>query len=404
MREKGDDLWRQDLEHPYNAIQLVLEHSPTVFFTRDETDDVFTFVSDNVNIFGYKPKAFYSPKFDFNALIHADDRERIASERRRSLAGKAKKYSLEYRLLSKTDSVQWIEEKGYIDRSPDGAALLTRGVLIDCTERKHAEQILHGLVSELKSSIAETETLHRAKTDLIHILAHDLKNPLSAVMLMVDLLLKKHVDMPVEAVNKRLSNIKDALLRMRDIIDNVLVGSSHYVQFSHLNLEPVGLANCIESVVSSCEPLAAAKRIRLVVDADKRVPKAKCDRVAALQILENLISNAVKFSPFDSEVHIRLSAVGEFVRISVCDQGPGLSDDDKQKLFQKFAKLSAKPTGGESSTGVGLSIVKSYVDAMNGRIWCESELGNGATFIVELPAANESVPLESAPQHIENAS
>ncbi len=402
MPEKDDDLWQIGSEHPYNAIQLVLEHSPTAFFVRDETDNAFTFVSDNIRIFGYKPKAFYSPAFDFNALIHEDDRERIKSERQKSLAGRAKKYSLEYRLLSKTNEIQWVEEKGYIDRSPDGVALFTRGVLIDCTERKRSELILHGLVSELKSSIAEVENLHRAKTDLIHILAHDLKNPLSAVMLMVDLLLKKHADMPVEAVDKRLSNVKDAMLRMRDIIDNVLAGSQH-AQLFHLNLEPVGLANCIESVVSSCEPLAGAKRIRLVVDADKRVPKAKCDRVAALQILENLISNAVKFSPFDSVVHVNLSAAGEFVRVSVCDQGPGLSDDDKHNLFQKFAKLSAKPTGNESSTGVGLSIVKGYVDAMNGRIWCESELGNGATFVVELPAAGESVQLESAQQQIENA-
>jgi signal transduction histidine kinase len=72
--------------------------------------------------------------------------------------------------------------------------------------------------------------------------------------------------------------------------------------------------------------------------------------------------------------------------VEVQDEGPGLSDEDKKKLFGKFARLSARPTGGEHSTGLGLSIVKRLVEAMHGRVWCESELGKGATFIVELPA------------------
>jgi signal transduction histidine kinase len=74
-----------------------------------------------------------------------------------------------------------------------------------------------------------------------------------------------------------------------------------------------------------------------------------------------------------------------FLRIEVRDEGPGISPQDRKKLFGKFARLSARPTGGEHSTGLGLSIVKTMVEAMNGKVWCESELGKGATFIVELP-------------------
>jgi signal transduction histidine kinase len=77
----------------------------------------------------------------------------------------------------------------------------------------------------------------------------------------------------------------------------------------------------------------------------------------------------------------------DYLRIEVADEGPGISEEDKKKLFGKFARLSARPTGGEHSTGLGLSIVKKMVEAMNGRVWCESELGKGSTFIVELPTA-----------------
>jgi signal transduction histidine kinase len=104
-----------------------------------------------------------------------------------------------------------------------------------------------------------------------------------------------------------------------------------------------------------------------------------------MQVLDNLISNAVKYSPLGKRILVRVVNTDRAVRIEIQDEGPGLSEDDKSKLFGKFARLSARPTGGEYSTGLGLSIVKKMVEAMNGKVWCESELGKGATFIVELP-------------------
>ena len=103
-----------------------------------------------------------------------------------------------------------------------------------------------------------------------------------------------------------------------------------------------------------------------------------------MQIFDNLLSNALKYSPQNTKVCVELSSAGGKVRFSVCDEGPGLTEDDKQKLFGKFARLSAEPTGGEHSTGLGLSIVKKMVEMMGGEVRCESESGKGAAFIVEL--------------------
>jgi signal transduction histidine kinase len=104
-----------------------------------------------------------------------------------------------------------------------------------------------------------------------------------------------------------------------------------------------------------------------------------------MEIFDNLVSNAVKYSPQGRNIYVRVARQAENVLIAVQDEGPGLSEDDKAKLFGKFTRLSARPTAGEHSTGLGLSIVKRMVEAMNGKVWCESELGKGATFIVELP-------------------
>jgi signal transduction histidine kinase len=106
-----------------------------------------------------------------------------------------------------------------------------------------------------------------------------------------------------------------------------------------------------------------------------------------VQVLDNLVSNAVKYSPAGTTIVISASQADGKVTVAVKDQGPGLSEEDQKKLFQKFTRLTARPTGGESSNGLGLSIVKRLAEAMNGNVGCHSVLGQGATFFVQLPVA-----------------
>ena len=114
------------------------------------------------------------------------------------------------------------------------------------------------------------------------------------------------------------------------------------------------------------------------------------DKMALRQILDNLISNAVKFSPFSKKIYFKMHGDGEKITFSIKDEGPGLTEDDKLKLFGKFNRLSAQPTGDENSTGLGLSIAKKLTEAMNGKIRCESEAGQGAEFIVEFPINSDN--------------
>ena len=111
----------------------------------------------------------------------------------------------------------------------------------------------------------------------------------------------------------------------------------------------------------------------------------RADRNAVVQILDNLISNAIKYSPPQTLVRIHGARDKDFAFVSVTDQGPGISEDDRKKMFGKFARLSAKPTGGESSNGLGLSIVKRLAESMDGMVKCESRSGAGSTFSIFLP-------------------
>ena len=105
------------------------------------------------------------------------------------------------------------------------------------------------------------------------------------------------------------------------------------------------------------------------------------------QVIENLLSNAIKFSKTEKNIYINITSDDTAALCEIRDEGPGLSESDKKKLFKKYQKLSAIPTGNESSTGLGLSIVKKFVDAMNGEIWCESEVGKGTSFFVKFNLA-----------------
>jgi signal transduction histidine kinase len=155
--------------------------------------------------------------------------------------------------------------------------------------------------------------------------------------------------------------------------------------------------------VGDYQQRAADKNITLLLDAPTAM-FALADERRLHQVLDNLVSNAVKYSPAGRQVVVRLTDYAHreinvsntatpslqepnTIRIAVHDQGPGLTEEDKTKLFGKFVRLSAQPTDGEHSSGLGLSIVKRMVEAMNGKVWCESEAGKGASFIVELPQA-----------------
>jgi signal transduction histidine kinase len=175
----------------------------------------------------------------------------------------------------------------------------------------------------------------------------------------------------------------------------------------------LNVGGIVQALISQYRHAADKKRITIQEEMQDEVDySVMADESATQQVIENLLSNAVKYSPHGTTITVRVSvnqnlgggavlfkedldrldeitnqSQKSYARIEVCDEGPGLSTDDKLKLFGKFSRLSARPTGGEDSTGLGLAIVKTLVEAMNGRVWCESELGKGATFIVELPSA-----------------
>jgi signal transduction histidine kinase len=147
----------------------------------------------------------------------------------------------------------------------------------------------------------------------------------------------------------------------------------------NLNLMPL-----VRSVIADYKQRAESKNITVNFDSKKDYV-IMGDKNSLNSVFSNLISNAVKYSPQNKSVHINFSFKEGYVTTEIKDEGPGLTMKDKEKIFEKFAKLSAKPTGGEESIGLGLSLVKKLVNLNNGKVWVESEQGKGASFFVKLP-------------------
>lgn len=242
--------------------------------------------------------------------------------------------------------------------------------------------------------------LNEQKNEFLGIAAHDLRNPLANIMTVGSLLREDlasyEAELPPESAPLPPSagwgtrTIETSAAKMLHLVENLLDVNALERGAINLTLESVDIAQLAEASLERFRHAAQAKSITLqreIVPHGKKEALAIADRGYAEQVLENLVSNAIKYSPHGKSVLVLVNAGNGIVRVEVQDEGPGLSESDKARLFGTFARLSALPTGGEQSTGLGLSIVKKLVESMKGRVWCESELGKGATFIVELPQA-----------------
>ncbi len=231
----------------------------------------------------------------------------------------------------------------------------------------------------------ELENLNMEKNEIIGIVAHDLKNPIGAVRGLSELIHSGFVDQ--QQIPEVTGQIVITADRMLELVKNLLDVNqleSGGMQFQRVAFDIVPV---LESIIQQYHAQASAKNIALHCIPESASNLILADEQATVQVLDNIISNAVKYSPHGKSIFVRVKSSTEGVRVEVQDEGEGISEADMTKLFGKFARLSARPTGGEHSTGLGLSIVKKMVEAMNGRVWCESEFGKGATFIVELPGA-----------------
>jgi two-component system, sensor histidine kinase and response regulator len=241
----------------------------------------------------------------------------------------------------------------------------------------------------LKAARDRSRQLAEDKDELLGILAHDLKNHLGGMQMSANLLRERMAksgdDKPAQLCENICHSTGQLLAFVREFLANS--AADHGIK---VKLEAVNLGEAVTRAAQDYREAARRKNldIRAVVPAEPA--NILADRNALTQVLDNLLSNAVKFSPPGRRITIIVRSSEGGVECLVQDQGPGFTEKDKTRMFRRYGRLSARPTGGEPSTGLGLSIVKKLVQAMNGVLTCDSTPGQGATFTVRMDRAADS--------------
>jgi len=255
----------------------------------------------------------------------------------------------------------------------------------DITQKKEREEEIQRLLAELSESNAKLSKLNKFKDQVIGMLAHDLRNPLYTINAFSESFLDMEKNENLNDIQlDHITRIHRASNGMMELIINLLDFAKIESGKLVLNKMEYDFNDTIQERISSAQVISKNKEIEILQDLEK-FPPFYFDRLYIGQAIENLISNAVKYSPLGSTIHIASRNHGAIAEFSVRDDGPRISMENQKLLFDEFMTLDARPTGGESSFGLGLNIVKNLVSAHDGKLGVISELGKGSTFSFTLP-------------------
>jgi signal transduction histidine kinase len=240
---------------------------------------------------------------------------------------------------------------------------------------------------DLEQALADLEQLPIFDPHDITFAAHALNNFLTVIEGGVGLLMDALHDHPEREIHTWLEGLQHAAGLMTHAVSQLMNTSAH--ENPEMRRDKVDLPLLAERASMYYQRIADRKRIRLTCESHAETPYAWTDRVAVAAVMDNLLSNAVKFSEPGKAVRIAVTSEPSHIVCSVEDEGPGLTESDRKRLFQRGVRLSPEPTGGELSTGYGLAVAKNLIDRLDGEIWCESEPGRGARFSFRLPVYGE---------------
>ena len=249
------------------------------------------------------------------------------------------------------------------------------------------------LFHEIEDKGRQLETASQHKSQFLANMSHELRTPLNAILGYTELILDNIYGETPQKMRGVLERIQRNGKHLLGLINDVLDLSKIEAGQLTLALADYSLKDVVHSVFAAVESLANEKKLALRVEMPNNLPVGRGDERRLTQVLLNLVGNAIKFTD-QGEVAVKASALNGAYTLSVCDTGPGIPPDDQAKIFEEFQQADSSATKKKGGTGLGLSIARRIVELHGGRIWVESEVGNGATFSISLPVKVEQQQAE----------
>jgi len=250
-------------------------------------------------------------------------------------------------------------------------------------ELRNQNRELEERINRLSNSKIELEELQKQKDELFAIIIHDIKNPASLIKSLVELL--RSYDLTASEQQEIIQDIVETTTKIVSLSQEVSRVLALEGSRMTLEIEEIDINELISSIFNRNIVAADKKSIEMKCEVSEGLPNCECDPQKIEDVIDNLVSNAIKFTHKNGVVKLRSRYDDNKIIVEVSDTGLGLSLDDVQKAFQRGARLSAAPTAGEPSSGLGLWIVKKLIEAHKGKVWVKSTLGRGSTFAFEIP-------------------
>lgn len=282
-------------------------------------------------------------------------------------------------------------EKILINKNGEKVPVLKSAIPVDILGRKYIVESFVDLrkIKEAEQNLIQAkiaaETANRAKSEFLATMSHELRTPLNSIIGFSDLMIRGDAGKLDDMQIKFLGNIATSGKHLLSLINNVLDLSKIEAGKMELNYEIFGVATTIDEVKQLISPISEKKKITVEFFKDQDLDKIAADRIRFKQILFNLVSNAIKFTPQGGKVTMTAQMINGMAHFTIKDTGIGISEENRSKLFQPFMQLDSATNRNYEGTGLGLSLVKRFVEMHKGRIWLESEIGKGTTFVFELP-------------------
>jgi PAS domain S-box-containing protein len=350
-------------------LQTVSHNSPLgIYIMQDEklqyTNPQFQ------KITGYSQKELLDR--ELLSLVAIEDSDVVRSSTAFTLQEK-NPYPCEYRIINKNGQVKWVMQTVSPIRYEGREAIL--GNLMDITERKYLER-----------KVIEYEELSKLKSDLLATVSHELRTPLATIKGYSTMILDYYSRLSSNERKDYLKAIDNSTNRLTKLVDNLLDTSRMEAGLLKLEKSPTSIQQLIQKAVA--EASIRANHHKIVIETDNRLPRVSIDVKRIRQVLDNLIDNAIKYSPPGTEVLISARKSGSELLITIKDQGEGIPAGELTSIFDRMYRIEQRLSSGVDGMGLGLYICQGLVEAHGGRIWAESTVGQGSTIQFTLPIIN----------------
>lgn len=361
------------------------------------TNDEMLYISPGFErIWERSTKSVYKDISNFRKHIYKEDQHRIQQALKSEAYKINGQFNEKYRIVKPDGTLRWVWEKIFPIRDEHGKIIRRAGVVEDITTLKVAEEVVARtreeiMQVELKKKSLELEQLselERLRTDFFANLSHELRTPINLILAslkMIELFSEDHLKNEEMPPKKYLKIIKQNSYRLMRLINNLIDVTRLDAGFMKLSISEWDIIDITKKITLSVAEYARTKELTLSFDSNIDQKKIKCDADKIERILLNLLSNAVKFNIPKGSINVFISATKEEVHIYIKDTGIGIPEEKLKMIFERFKQVDSRLTKEGEGSGIGLSLVKAFVEMHNGTISVDSVIGSGTQFIIKLP-------------------